>query len=218
MRRLTVAPSLVLDEEMYEAARAGLGHCAPDCVPGFTWEWFTARQQWRLIPDVENPDEPFFKAECVIKQEPPFLQTVKLNVWRSADLRRDGAPVPHSHPWPFRGRLLLGGYDEDRYTVQYSNRVVIDPYSPWDVGAVTVQAGVSHGTGSINDISLDTFHEVTRVHEPGRTLSLMDCDLGRKEGWGYLDPDTGLYLPNKQSPIDPRFKALLLARNPHLRR
>lgn len=217
MFRVNVAPSLVLDEEMYEAALDGLNRCAPGLIKGFTWEWFTARENWRLIPDVENPDEPFFKAECIIQQEPPYLQTIKANIWRSADLRRDGAPIPHSHPWPFKGHLLLGGYNEDRYTVQHTNRLTVDPYSQWEVGNISQTRGVTHAAGGTNSIGLTTFHEVTRVHEPGRTLSLMDCDLGRKGGWGYLDPDSGLYIPNKQSPIDPRFKSLFLDRNPHLR-
>lgn len=217
MTTITVAPALELDDEMYELARTALGEYAPDEVENFTWERFVARKSWFLIPDVEHPDEPWYKAEFVIKHGAPYLQTVKLNVWRAPDLRRDGAPMPHSHPWPFTGHVLAGGYREDRYKVERPNRLLVDPHSSWEVGLANVTQGVLHQAGEDNDLDLTTFHEVVEILDPGRTLSLMDCDLGRKEGWGYLDPDTGLYTPNKQSETDPRFKALLLDRNPHLR-
>ncbi len=205
MNRFTVAPSLVLDDEMYELALDALGQCAPEQVAGFTWNRFIDRESWRLIPDVANPDEPFFKAECKVKHGPPYEQTIKLNVWRSPDLRRDGAPVPHNHPYRrFRSRILRSGYTEDRYTVHD--------------GRVELERDCLHQAGGVNDMPHDVFHEVTSVLEPGRTLTLMDCGPSKKEYWGYLDPDTGLYTPNKKSPIDPRFKMLLLDRNPHLRK
>jgi hypothetical protein len=217
MISVVVAPGLTLDEEMYETAKSAIARYVPDKLAWFTWEKFIARESWRLIPDLEHPEEPFFKAEMIIKQEPPYIQTIKLNVWRSADIRRDGTPMPHSHPWPFVGRVLLGAYAEDRYEVSHSNRLLVDPHSPWDLGSVTVVSGVMHHAGLPNSLALDTFHEVVEVLEPGRTMSLMDCDLGRKDGWGYLDPDTGLYVPSKQSLISPGFKALMLERNPHLK-
>jgi len=214
---IVVAPGLTLDEEMYETAKAAVGRYVPDKLAEFTWERFVARESWRLIPDLEHPEEPFFKAEMIIKQEPPYTQTIKLNVWRSADLRRDGTPMPHSHPWPFVGHVLMGAYVEDRYEVSLPNRLLVDPHSQWNLGSVNLVSGVIHHAGLRNHMELDTFHEVVEVLEPGRTMSLMDCDLGRKDGWGYLDPDTGLYVPSKQSPISPGFKALMLERNPHLR-
>lgn len=218
MPTVTVAPALKLDDTMFEIAREALGAYAPEKVDAFTWERFVNRRSWRLIPNPEKPDDPFFKAEMKIKQGPPHLQTIKLNVWRGPDLRRDGAPMPHSHPWHrFKGHVLLGGYAEDRYTVAHPKQLLVDPHSPWEVGLAGVAQGVVHTAGKHNELDLVTFHEVTEVFEPGRTLSLMDCDRGRKEGWGYLDPDTGLYTPNKQSATDPRFKALFLERNPHLR-
>lgn len=218
MTSILVAPSLVLDDEMYERARAALGEHAPGEVESFTWEHFTARTSWRLIPDVEHPDEPWFKAEFIVMNRPPWDQTVKLNVWRSPDLRQDGAPAPHSHPWHFKSYVLMGGYTEDRYTVEHPELLIAHPHSSWDVGLANIAQGAAHQAGEDNEIDLVTFHEVTKVLEPGRTLSLMDCGRGRKEGWGYLNPDTGLYTPNKQHPIDPRFKELLLHWNPHLRR
>lgn len=220
MKRITVAPSLVLDDEMFELALAALNRYAPEQVANFTWERFIARESWVLVPDVEHPDEPFYKAEFVIKQGAPYTQTVKLNLWRSPDLRRDGAPMPHNHPWPFTGHVLMGGYREDRYKVDRGrNRILVDPYQQWDVSGMQVTQGVLHEAGQHNDIELTTFHEVTEILDPGRTLSLMDCDLGRKDGWGHLE-DSGngelVYVPNKMGEVDKRFKPLLLERNPHL--
>lgn len=216
MTTVTVATALELDDEMFALALDALGRYAPEQVEGFTWERFVTRENWRRIPDVEHPDEPFFKAEFLIERNAPYDRTLKLNVWRSPDLRRDGAPMPHSHPWPFTSHLLLGGYKEDRYTVERAD-LLADPYSSSNVGLANVAQGVLHRAGAHNLIDLVTFHEVTEILDPGRTLSLMDCGVGRKEGWGYLDPDSGLYTPHKQSPTDPRFRALLLDRNPHLR-
>lgn len=221
MTGITVAPSLVLDDEMFELARVALGLYAPEQVEGFTWERFVARESWLLIPDVEHPDEPFYKAEYEIKSGAPYTQTIKLNLWRSPDLRKDGAPMPHNHPWPFVGHVLMGGYREDRYEVgRNRNKVLVDPFQQWDVGGTSLTTGVLHQAGDDNGIELTTFHEVTEILEPGRTLSLMDCDLGRKDGWGHLEPDDKgdlVYVPNKQGALDVRFKALLFDRNPHLR-
>lgn len=221
MTSIVVAPSLVLDDEMFELALAALARYAPDQMEGFTWERFIARESWILIPDVEHPDEPFYKAEFVIKEGAPYLQTIRLNLWRSPDLRKDGAPMPHNHPWPFVGHVLLGGYREDRYEVDLNrNRILVDPHSKWEVGGMRLTQGVTHQAGQHNDIPLTTFHEVTEILDPGRTLSLMDCDLGRKDGWGHLEVDnngTLVYIPNKLGEVDKRFMPLLLDRNPHLR-
>lgn len=224
MTSVTVAPSLVLDDEMFELARAALAARAPEQVEKFTWERFTARKSWVLVPDTENRqklDDPWYKAEFVIKHGKPYRQTVKLNIWRFPDLRRDGAPMPHNHPWPFVGHVLLGGYEEDRYEVaSNSNKVLIDPFQKWEVGGTNVTSGVLHQAGEANDLPLDVFHEVTQILDPGRTVSLMDCDLGRKDGWGHLEEDDKgnlVYVPNKLGELDTRFKPMLRALNPHLR-
>jgi hypothetical protein len=107
MKSITVAPALQLDDEMYGLALEALGLHAPDQVDTFTWERFVSRESWVLVPDTEHPDEPWYKAEFVIKSGAPHLQTVKLNIWRSPDLRKDGAPMPHNHPWPFIGHLTF---------------------------------------------------------------------------------------------------------------
>src|SRR5687767_5409352 len=157
MTVIKVAPALELDTEMYELAREALSEYAPDKVENFTWERFVTRESWFLIPDVEHPDEPWYKAEFVIKNEAPWSQTVKLNVWRSPDLRRDGAPMPHSHPWPFTGHVLMGGYEEDRYSVEHAD-LLADPYSFSNVGLGNVAQGVLHQAGAHNLIDLVTFH------------------------------------------------------------
>lgn len=222
MKRITVAPSLVLDDEMFELALAALRKYAPEQVADFTWERFIARTSWVLVPDVEHPERGFYKAEFVIKRgAPDYDQTVKLNRWRSPDLRRDGAPMPHNHPWPFTGHVLMGGIREDRYEVStHGEEILADPYSKWDVGGMHVIAGVEHKAGKDNHVGLTTFHEVTEVLDPDRTLSLMNCGRGRKDGWGHLE-DNGkgqlVYVPNKMGEVDKRFKPLLLALNPHLR-
>lgn len=202
----TVAPGFVLDDDMYELARQEVALRVPDKLAGFTLERFVARESWRLIPDVENPDVPFFKAEMIVKNEPPWSQTNKINVWFAADLRRDGEPIPHNHPWKvFRGYVLMGGFVDDRYTVQN--------------GQVQVQKDCEHAAGQVHAIEHHVYHEVTGLlGKPGRTMTFMDCGPGIKEDWGYLNPDTGLYTPNKESLIDPRFQAALHALNPHLRK
>lgn len=216
MKKVVVAPHLVLDEEMYGLVIEALGRYAPGEIEALTWERFIRREDWVLVPDVEHPEGDWFKAERKIKHGAPYKQTVKLNVWRTADVKRSGAPSPHSHPWPFVGHVLMGGYEEDRYEVANYRQLLEDPKSSCNVGTIRLNRGVTHAAGEHNKLELKTFHEVTKVLEPGRTLSLMDCELGRKEGWGYLDPDTGLYTPNKQSPIDARFGPMKRRLNPHL--
>lgn len=221
MKRTVVAEGLVLDEELYGLALEGLQSYVPELVGDFTYERFVDPGKWARIPDVENPDVPFYKAETILMSGEPYLQTVKLNYWVGADLRRDGAPMPHNHPWPFTGHVLSGGYIEDRYRVRRNEvQILQDPFSKWDIATMDLTEGVAHVAGTNNDIPLQTFHEVTEILEPGRTLSLMDCDLGRKEGWGHLE-DNGrggfVYVPNKQGVVDKRFKDLFFDRNPHLR-
>lgn len=199
-RRITVADGLQLDDEMYETAIAALNEHARDVARGLTWERFTRRDNWVLVPDVVRPDEPFHKAEMLLVHGEPWTRTVKINVWRAPDLRKDGRAMPHSHPWPFDAHVLIGGYQEDRYEL--------------DHGQVAM-TGCEHQAGDINEIPLTTFHEVTNVLVPGRTLTLMMCGQSAgKDNWGYLDPDTGQY--TRYTP-DPRLKQLRRDRNPHLR-
>jgi hypothetical protein len=198
-RRIVVVPGLVLDDEMYEIAVAALRQHAADLVSGFTWDRFTARRSWCLVPDANRPDVPFYKAELVLLDEAPWTRTVKLNVWTAADVRKDGAPWPHKHPWPFDAHLLLGGQKESRYVV---------------TGGRVEMTTCEHVAGDVNGVPLDVFHEITEILAPGRTMSLMDCGPSQGIGsWGYLNPDTGAFIPTAP---DPEFAALLLDRNPHL--
>ncbi len=189
-------------------------------MPDFTWERFIRRESWLLIPDVEFDGLRWYKAEMQIKHGAPYHQTVKLNVWRSPDLRKDGAPIPHNHPWPFISRVLRGGYAEDRYEVRRNrNKILVAPLKKWDVGGVDVNRA-THFARQFNELSLTTFHEVTEIFEPGQTLSLMNCDLGRKEGWGHLEDDGKgnlVYVPNKLGELDTRFMPRMLELNPHRR-
>jgi hypothetical protein len=75
------------------------------------------------------------------------------------------APAPHSHPWDFAAHVLLGGYSEDRYTP--------------DGDSVRADRGVEHVVGGVNSVGREVYHEVTEIHAPGATLSLMVC--GRRE-------------------------------------
>jgi hypothetical protein len=204
MRSVEAAPGLILNEDMYEHILEGVGRAAMQLAAPLTWERFTQRETWILVPDANRPDIPFYKAEAPLLldpatlENPPWSRTAKLNVWYAPDLRKDGTPMPHSHPWHFAARILMGAYEEDRYAVRN--------------GVVETETLV-HRAGDTNTISREVYHEVTAV-DPGRTLSLMDCAQGEPGKWGYLDPDTGLFTPN--SP-DPLFLQLLQDRNPHLK-
>uniref|UniRef100_UPI003F4977B7 hypothetical protein n=1 Tax=Amycolatopsis sp. CA-096443 TaxID=3239919 RepID=UPI003F4977B7 len=77
---------------------------------------------------------------------------------------------------------------------------------------VRAQLGIEHRAGGRNDVPRSVYHEVTEIHEPGRTLSLMVCGRGERGAWGYLDT-TGLHTPTAP---DPDFKAKLRQLNPHL--
>lgn len=123
--------------------------------------------------------------------------------------------MPHTHPWHFNAYPLTGGYRQDVYTVERPQLLsgIEAPLDVVDVGNVRLRPRVSVVAGTRNEMPLDVAHEVVEV-EPG-TLSLMVCGPGRKDGWGYIDPDSGLYIPVTKSPIEPSFKAALYALNPH---
>lgn len=192
MERIEIIPGLIVDEEMYQRAVRGLEQHAPSGK--LTWEAFTDEHGWLLIPD---PDGAGYKGELVVRREEDC--TVKINLWMAPDLRAGAEPAPHNHPWEFRAHVLMGGYTEQRYQV-------LD-------GEVHAEAR-SHDAGGQNHVPLDVFHEVTHVHTPARTLTLMVCGQGRKGNWGYLDVDTGAFEENQ---ADPTFKARLQTLNPRLR-
>jgi hypothetical protein len=211
LKRIEVAPGLLLDEEMYAVAVEALLLHAADQAVGLTWERFVDRISWCLVPDTNRPEVPFYRAELDVYNAPARQRKLRLNVWAAPDLRRDGAPTPHSHPWPFESHVLLGGYTEDRYHLKRDRgHPETQGHVRADVRAETRQ----HTAGGINGVALSTFHEVTEILAPGRTVTLMDCGPSTTGRWGYLDPDTGTFTPNTP---DPLFGQLLRDRNPHLR-
>lgn len=195
-----VASGLKLDREMFDAARHAAETLVSEYAHRLTWTYFTSRASWRLIPDPQQPDLPFFKAELVLVNEPPWQLTVKYNYWLAADLRRDGKPIPHNHPWEvFYAHILLGGYCESRYTKTSG-------------GGIEEQFGF-YIPGSVNEMPKNVYHEVTKILVPG-TLTVMVCGPGVKDDWGYLETESGLYIPNKEISFYSEFKRLVRERNP----
>ncbi|MFE7135431.1 hypothetical protein ACFVIM_31685 [Streptomyces sp. NPDC057638] len=196
MTTVEIAPGLVLDDEQFGAAEAGVAARAPG-LGALTWERFTTPRDWTLVPDECGRG---YKAEFVLFST--RAATAKVNVWFAPDLRRGREPFPHphSHPWAFDAHVLLGGYDEDRYTP--------------DGGAIRAERGVEHRAGGLNRVPLEVYHEVTAVHEPGRTLTLMVCGPGERGRWGYLDLATGQH---RGAAPDPGFTERLKALNPQHR-
>jgi hypothetical protein len=193
-RRTLIIPGLQVDEGQFELVAAALGEHAPDVA--LTWERFTDPMAWCLVPD---PEGEVFKAEMLIVQTQP--RTIKLNIWHAPDLRDNVGPRPHSHPWSkFRGLILAGGYEEDRYT---------------EASGTVTRETRTYEAGDVNTVKHAEYHEVTRILEPGRTLSLMLCDEGVRGAWGYLDPQTAEFRFN--DPADhTRFTQLFRVLNPHL--
>ncbi|MFB7630472.1 hypothetical protein ACFC0M_05915 [Streptomyces sp. NPDC056149] len=194
MTTLQVAPELVLDDVMFNAAEAGVAAHLPG-LAALTWERFTVPADWTLVPDDRGAG---YKAELVLLNTPE--RTAKINVWFAPDLRGGEDPTPHSHPWDFVAHVLLGGYNEDRYTL--------------DGGSVRAERGVEHVAGGANRVVREVYHEVTEIHAPGATLSLMVCGRGERGRWGYLDLATGLH---QATASDPDFGARLRALNPQHR-
>jgi len=192
MTATTIVSGLTITTEMFEVASAGVESHIPELV-ALTWEQFVSPSGWTLVPD-DRGDA--YKAELVLRRTAE--STVKINLWRLPDRRGGDQARPHDHPWAFRSHVLLGGYDEDRYAPQG--------------GGIVPHLGVSHTSGTVNDLPLAVYHEVTEVHEPDRTLTLMVCGAGSTGQWGYLDTDTGEHVAT--SP-DPDFVSRLRALNPH---
>jgi hypothetical protein len=197
-----ILPGFTVDQTMYETAANGIATLAADLAP-LTWDKFTAPASWLLIPDEQGE---ISKAEMILTCS--VQRTVKLNIWYRPDVRGGAKIVPHNHRWDtFCGNLLLGGYDEDRYT-----RTAVDAAT----GRAHVEAelGVTHDTATANEVPHDVFHEVTRVHEPGRTMSLMVCGRGEFGNWCHLDVDTGRLV--REQPVA-GFDDMFAVLNPHHR-
>lgn len=193
----TIVPGLVVKGSMFEAAVDGLATHAPDLEP-FTWERFTDRSGWTLVP---NADGIAYKAELVVLAS--VDRTVKINLWSLPDRRGGERPQPHNHPWSFQSVVLLGGYTEDRYVV------------PTEGGTPRAHRGVERCGPAVNEIAQTDYHEVTEIHHPQATLTLMICGPRTQGGiWGYLDTDTG---DHASAAPDPDFSAKLKSLNPHHR-
>lgn len=195
MTMIQIAPGLVLDDELFGAAEAGVSAHAPHLAP-LTWRQFAEPAGWTLVPDDCGDG---YKAELVLLNTREA--TAKINLWFLPDLRGGQEPTPHSHPWAFDAHVLLGGYSEDRYT-------------PDGTGMVRAERGVEHAAGGVNGVPRSVYHEVTAIHEPGRTLTLMVCGRGERGAWGYLDLATGQH---RHVEPDRTFAARLRAINPHRR-
>ena len=189
MNRVDVKAGLIVDQEMYDAVVEGLTANAPG--ESLSWDAFTTPRRWLLVPDVDGQG---YKAELLVRREP--ARTVKVNAWMAPDLRAGDVPRPHNHPWPFRSYVLMGGYDETRYQL---------------VNGTVLSEPRTHTQGAYNEMSLEEYHEVTRIHVPGRTVTLMVCGAGRNDAWGYLDVATGAFEPHS---LDPAFQAHKEALNP----
>lgn len=190
-----------LTGDIYDSVMQELYNVIGEAARRLTWELFTKRKSWLLVPDPQRPELPFYKAETTIKERAPFAQTIKANIWYAADLRKSGQPTPHNHPWPFSSKIIMGGYTEDRYW--------------FDGDVVKLAKDIEHMAGGVNTMPLTMFHEVKAITSaPGQTVTLMECKLGVKDNWGYIDPDTGLYTPNGASEIHESFRALAKLRNP----
>lgn len=189
---IEVLPDFTLDEPLFEAAAQGLTDHTT--LPKLTWDEFTDAGNWWLIP---GADGQLSKAELTLVNTPRL--TVRMNVWHASDLRGDGRPMPHNHPWQsFTSHILLGGYDEDRYR-----------RTP---AGLHIDRGVTHASPGANQVDHDLFHEVTRIHDPGRTLTLMICKAGKRGDWCHLDVDTGADIHDQ--PVTD-FPAMLARLNPH---
>lgn len=196
--RTLILPELTITDDLYEIAAAGVAEHAPILAP-LTWSRLIDAALWTRVPNDRGE---------VSKMETTLLRsielTVRLNVWLRPDLRRGDQPTPHNHPWTsFTGHVLgdQGGYSEDRYYVD-------------ERGDVQADIGVAHRSQAANTVDHHTYHEVTEIHAPGRTLSLMVCGTGRRGDWGYLDLATGEH--RRFQPVA-GFDTMLAALNMHQR-
>jgi hypothetical protein len=226
VKRVVVDPKwrFELDEELFEAARDGVEmHLNHPGIPPLTWERWIDRPNWALIPDANDPDLPYYKAEFAVTQfvpdDPELSQIIgKVNLWKKDDKRVAGRSAPHTHPGPFRAHVMKGGYTESRFWLEDSTvliprdkTVVADRYQ---LDGVLHVAEAIHQTGETNELPSDILHEVVEIHEPDRTLTVMVGHQGWDAPWGELDPDTQIWTRSTVA-ANPNFGAMFLDRNPH---
>jgi hypothetical protein len=209
MRTATeIIPNIVVDDELYAAAAAGLTVHVPS-QPLLTWQEFTDPIRWWLVPSPEDDAAGVplaYKAEFVVTMTTDL--TVKINIWHRPDLRSTETSKPHTHPWEvMEAYPVLGGYEDEHWHRTASGQLV-------------QQGSVLNMPGSVNRIFARDYHEVTAVTEPGRTVSVLVCgrwihDEAHRGVWGHLDLRTGRHIPVERDEIErERFRTRMHRINP----
>lgn len=137
------------------------------------------------------------------KDGSPYLTRILLPRWRGkrrmihyirrADADRD----MHNHPWrEARGRILLGGYLEERLAEGGLGRAyVADGKGGWrdDGACMVLRPSRWYLPGDRTQLDATTFHRVARV-KPRTWTTLV---VGERTGdeWGFLDADDGTFKP-----------------------
>lgn len=208
MRHLELIPGLIVDEELYGAAAAGLAAHAPD-QDALTWDAFVVPTRWWLVP---GPDDDAVGVPLAYKAEFEVTKTsdltVKINIWYRPDLRSAETSKPHTHPWEvMEAHPVLGGYEDQHWHRSAS-------------GLLVEQGSAVNIPGRVNRIFARDYHEVTSIASPGRTVSVMVCgrwihDESYQGIWGHLDLDTGRHVPVQRDPAaQERFCSRLYRINP----
>ena len=208
---IDIIPGLMLDDELYGAAAAGLTLHAPE-QPELTWQEFVEPTRWWLVPSPDDDDRGVplaYKAEFVVTQTLDL--TIKINLWYRPDLRSAETSKPHTHPWEvMEAHPVLGGYEDEHWRRTAS-------------GLLVEQGSAVNVPGTVNRIFARDYHEVTSIADPGRTVSVMICgrwlhDEDRRGIWGHLDLHSGCHVPVQRDPVEQKqFNARLYRVNPQQR-
>jgi hypothetical protein len=152
---------------------------------GRAWTPFT------LIP---APNGAPFKVESRRDgEEPGTLE--RFTVWLADDPRPE---APHTHPWAFTSRILMGGYSERRFRR--------DENGVWvEVGTFTYYAG------DVVEVPAGDAHVVFNVLPGTLTHMVIGRLTAGPKDWGHITNTTGEW---EYAPVEPdpgflgRFKAL----------
>lgn len=116
MRCHEIIPNVVVDDELFSAAAAGLAVHAP-ALRTPSWEEFVDPHGWWLVPGPDDDDTGVpigYKAEFVVVQS--LELTVKVNLWYRPDLRGGETSRPHTHPWEvMEAYPVLGAYEDEHW-------------------------------------------------------------------------------------------------------
>lgn len=113
-----------------------------------------------------------------------FLPTTYLHCFHAPDADRDC----HNHPWPARGRILVGGYLEERWTKH-----------PELDGAY--KFFVCRNPGDRQKLDPDTFHRVSQLFAP-KVWTLFWIGPYQQD-WGYWDAAHHRFEPHRERHADP---------------